>query len=294
MGFAEDTREYREIIEEALSAYIAACGAPRQLREAMEYSLNAGGKRLRPVLALFTCDMLGGDVRRALPFACALEMIHTYSLIHDDLPCMDDDDFRRGRPSNHRVFGEANAVLAGDGLLSYAFEIMIDAVKADVSENTINAAAAVALGAGVKGMVAGQAIDLASETADDPGIDELRFIQANKTAAMIKASILAGAHIAGASEEQLAALGRYGEAYGALFQMTDDILDVEGDFEGMGKTLGKDEAENKLTYISLYGMSRAKELAEETARQAVDAIEIFGERAALLRELAKSCIHRRS
>jgi len=294
MGFAEDTREYREIIEGALSAYIAACGAPRQLREAMEYSLNAGGKRLRPVLALFTCDMLGGDVRRALPFACALEMIHTYSLIHDDLPCMDDDDFRRGRPSNHRVFGEANAVLAGDGLLSYAFEIMIDAVKADVSENTINAAAAVALGAGVKGMVAGQAIDLASETADDPGIDELRFIQANKTAAMIKASILAGAHIAGASEEQLAALGRYGEAYGALFQMTDDILDVEGDFEGMGKTLGKDEAENKLTYISLYGMSRAKELAEETARQAVDAIEIFGERAALLRELAKSCIHRRS
>lgn len=294
MGFAEDTREYREIIEEALSAYIAACGAPRQLREAMEYSINAGGKRLRPVLALFTCDMLGGDVRRALPFACALEMIHTYSLIHDDLPCMDDDDFRRGRPSNHRVFGEANAVLAGDGLLSYAFEIMIDAVKADVSENTINAAAAVALGAGVKGMVAGQAIDLASETADDPGIDELRFIQANKTAAMIKASILAGAHIAGASEEQLAALGRYGEAYGALFQMTDDILDVEGDFEGMGKTLGKDEAENKLTYISLYGMSRAKELAEETARQAVDAIEIFGERAALLRELAKSCIHRRS
>ena len=294
MGFAEDTREYREIIEEALSAYIAACGAPRQLREAMEYSLNAGGKRLRPVLALFTCDMLGGDVRRALPFACALEMIHTYSLIHDDLPCMDDDDFRSGRPSNHRVFGEANAVLAGDGLLSYAFEIMIDAVKADVSENTINAAAAVALGAGVKGMVAGQAIDLASETADDPGIDELRFIQANKTAAMIKASILAGAHIAGASEEQLAALGRYGEAYGALFQMTDDILDVEGDFEGMGKTLGKDEAENKLTYISLYGMSRAKELAEETARQAVDAIEIFGERAALLRELAKSCIHRRS
>ena len=294
MGFAEDTREYREIIEEALSAYIAACGAPRQLREAMEYSLNAGGKRLRPVLALFTCDMLGGDVRRALPFACALEMIHTYSLIHDDLPCMDDDDFRRGRPSNHRVFGEANAVLAGDGLLSYAFEIMIDAVKADVSENTINAAAAVALGAGVKGMVAGQAIDLASETADDPGIDELRFIQANKTAAMIKASILAGAHIAGASEDQLAALGRYGEAYGALFQMTDDILDVEGDFEGMGKTLGKDEAENKLTYISLYGMSRAKELAEETARQAVDAIEIFGERAALLRELAKSCIHRRS
>jgi len=294
MGFAEDTREYREIIEGALSAYIAACGAPRQLREAMEYSLNAGGKRLRPVLALFTCDMLGGDVRRALPFACALEMIHTYSLIHDDLPCMDDDDFRRGRPSNHRVFGEANAVLAGDGLLSYAFEIMIDAVKADVSENTINAAAAVALGAGVKGMVAGQAIDLASETADDPGIDELRFIQANKTAAMIKASILAGAHIAGASEEQLAALGRYGEAYGALFQMTDDILDVEGDFEGMGKTLVKDEAENKLTYISLYGMSRAKELAEETARQAVDAIEIFGERAALLRELAKSCIHRRS
>lgn len=294
MGFAEKTKEYRENIEKALSSYMAACGAPEQLRDAMEYSLKAGGKRLRPVLTLYTCNMLGGDVQRAIPFACALEMIHTYSLIHDDLPCMDDDDFRRGRPSNHKVFGEANAVLAGDGLLSYAFHIMLDAMKKDLTENTINAALAVSRGAGVSGMVAGQVIDLASETAANPGLDELRFIQANKTAAMIKAAILAGAHIAGANEEQLDALGRFGEAYGALFQMTDDILDIEGDFEGMGKTLGKDEAENKLTYISLYGMEKAKELARETAQQAVDAVKIFGEGAALLRELAQSCLSRRS
>ena len=294
MGFAEATKEYREKIEAALSGYMASCGAPAQLREAMEYSLKAGGKRLRPVLTLYTCNMLGGDIERALPYACALEMIHTYSLIHDDLPCMDDDDFRRGRPSNHKVFGEANAVLAGDGLLSYAFQIMLDAVKADLTENAINAARAVSLGAGVKGMVAGQVIDLASETAENPGIDELRFIQANKTAAMIKAALLAGAHIAGASEAQLNAIGQYGELYGALFQMTDDILDVEGDFEGMGKTLGKDEAENKLTYISLYGMDKAKELAAETAHEAVEAIAIFEEKAELLRDLAQSCLSRRS
>ncbi len=294
MGFAEETRGYRESIEAALNGYMTSCGAPEQLKEAMEYSLKAGGKRLRPVLTLYVCDMLGGDVQRALPYACALEMIHTYSLIHDDLPCMDDDDFRRGRPSNHKVFGEANAVLAGDGLLSYAFQIMLDAVKTDLAENAINAALAVSCGAGVRGMVAGQVIDLASETAENPGIDELKFIQANKTAAMIKAAVLAGAYIAGANIEQLEALGQYGEKYGELFQMTDDILDVEGDFEGMGKTLGKDEAENKLTYISLYGMDKAKEMAHQTARQAVDALEIFKERAALLKELAQSCLSRRS
>lgn len=294
MGFAEDTKAYREKIEEALTGYIASCGAPEQLKEAMEYSLKAGGKRLRPVLTLYACDMLGGDVNRALPYACALEMIHTYSLIHDDLPCMDDDDFRRGRPSNHKVFGEANAVLAGDGLLSYAFQIMLDAVRNDLSENAINAARAVSFGAGVRGMVAGQVIDLASETAENPGINELRFIQANKTAAMIRAALLAGAYIAGANKEQLDALGNYGEAYGALFQMTDDILDVEGDFQGMGKTLGKDQAENKLTYISLYGMEKAKELAHQTAQQAIQSIETFEERAELLRELAQSCLSRRS
>ncbi len=294
MGFAEATKEYREAVEAALGEYMAECGGPEQLREAMEYSLKAGGKRLRPVLTLYVCHMLGGDVQRALPFACALEMIHTYSLIHDDLPCMDDDDYRRGRPSNHKMFGEANAVLAGDGLLSYAFQLMLDAIKADFTQNTVNAAIAVSKGAGVRGMVAGQVIDLASETDYSYGIDQLRFIQENKTAAMIRAALLAGAYIAGAGEEQLSALDSYGEAYGRLFQMTDDILDVEGDFEGMGKTLGKDQAENKLTYISLYGMERAKELAVETAQQAVNSLDIFGERAELLRELALSCLSRRS
>lgn len=294
MGFAEETKAYREMIESALSGYIAVCGAPEQLKDAMEYSLKAGGKRLRPVLTLYVCDMLGGDVQRALPFACALEMIHTYSLIHDDLPCMDNDDFRRGRPSSHKVFGEANAVLAGDGLLSYAFDIMLKMMQKDFTPNALNAAIAVSRGAGVRGMVAGQMIDLASETADDPGIDQLRFIQDNKTAAMIKAAVLAGAYMAGGDEAQLDALSRYGAAYGVLFQMTDDILDVEGDFEGMGKTLGKDQQENKLTYISLYGLDKAKEIARETADEAIAAVDIFGERATLLRELAKSCLDRRS
>lgn len=294
MPYSEQMKRYRDIIEARLFDIVDECGAPAQLKSAMRYSLEAGGKRLRPVMTLYVCDMLGGDIERALPFACALEMIHTYSLIHDDLPCMDNDDFRRGMPSNHKVFGEANAVLAGDGLLSLAFDTMLTAISNDPSEREINAARAVSGGAGVKGMIAGQTADLASERGGARDIDTLRFIHKNKTGAMIRAALLAGGYIAGAAAEQLNALGEFGYAYGDLFQQTDDILDIEGSFESMGKTLGKDAAEDKLTYVALLGLNEAKKKACEAAENALAALDIFGEKAALLRKLTEATVNRRS
>ena len=235
-----------------------------------------------------------GKAEEALHFACALEMIHTYSLIHDDLPCMDNDDYRRGMPSNHKVFGEANAVLAGDGLLSLAFDTMLAAIANNPCQGEIKAAQAVSEGAGVQGMVAGQVADLASEKSGARDMDTLRFIHVNKTGAMIRASLLAGGCVAGADEEQLKALSDFGYAYGDLFQMTDDILDVEGSFESMGKTLGKDAQEGKLTYISLVGLEEAKKIAGQTAENALAALEIFGEKAWLLRELTNATVNRKS
>ena len=284
MCYKHELARYKGIVEEKLFAIVDGCGAPKDLKSAMRYSLEAGGKRLRPAMTLYVCEILGGDIRRALPFACALEMIHTYSLIHDDLPCMDNDDYRRGMPSNHKVFGEANAVLAGDGLLSLAFDTMLAAI----------AAQAVSEGAGVQGMVAGQVADLASEKSGARDMDTLRFIHINKTGAMIRASLLAGGCVAGADEEQLKALSDFGYAYGDLFQMTDDILDIEGSFESMGKTLGKDAQEGKLTYISLVGLEEAKKIAGQTAENALAALEIFGEKAWLLRELTNATVNRKS
>ncbi|MBS1392705.1 MAG: polyprenyl synthetase family protein [Christensenellaceae bacterium] len=294
MCYKHELARYKGIVEEKLFAIVDGCGAPKELKSAMRYSLEAGGKRLRPAMTLYVCEMLDGDIRRALPFACALEMIHTYSLIHDDLPCMDNDDYRRGMPSNHKVFGEANAVLAGDGLLSLAFDTMLAAIANNPCQGEIKAAQAVSEGAGVQGMVAGQVADLASEKSGARDMDTLRFIHVNKTGAMIRASLLAGGCVAGADEEQLKALSDFGYAYGDLFQMTDDILDVEGSFESMGKTLGKDAQEGKLTYISLVGLEEAKKIAGQTAENALAALEIFGEKAWLLRELTNATLSRKS
>ncbi len=294
MSYEHELARYKGIVEEKLFAIVDGCGAPKGLKSAMRYSLEAGGKRLRPAITLYVCEMLGGDMLRALPFACALEMIHTYSLIHDDLPCMDDDDYRRGMPSNHKVFGEANAVLAGDGLLSLAFDAMLAAIAENPCQREIKAAQAVSEGAGVRGMVAGQWADLSCEKSGVWDVDTLRFIHANKTGAMIRASLLAGGCIAGANDEQMKALSDFGYAYGDLFQMTDDILDVEGSFEGMGKTLGKDAQEGKLTYVSLMGLEEAKKIAGQTAENALAALEIFGEKAWLLRELTNATLSRKS
>lgn len=291
MSYREDAACYRQMVEGALDGYLQNPAIPDKLLEAMAYSLRGGGKRLRPCLALAACEMLGTRPEAALPPACALEMIHTYSLIHDDLPAMDDDDYRRGRLSNHKVFGEGMAILAGDGLLSYAFEIMLEALAQRGDDSGCRRALqAVAAGAGVCGMVAGQAVDLTSQGEADA--DRLQYIHARKTGAMIKAALLAGAHIAGADDEQIAALDAFGSQYGLLFQITDDILDVEGSFAGMGKTLGKDRAAQKLTYVNLYGLKAAKEMAADTARMAQSTLAIFGPSAGYFLELTEDTLRR--
>ena len=245
------------------------------------------------MLCLEAASMLGGSEEAAMPIACALEMIHTYSLIHDDLPCMDDDDMRRGRPSNHKVFGEGNAVLAGDGLLSLAFETMLNEGDKHIAKapRYYEAAAEVARGAGVSGMVAGQSLDL-EKTGSDGDIALLEAIQTRKTGAMIEAALCSGAIIAGAEKAELDAIRSFAKSYGKLFQITDDILDVAGTKENMGKTLGKDAEENKLTAVTLLGLDGAREYAAMVSNEAKRALEIFGSKAEKLLELSESTLHR--
>lgn len=294
MSYRESVERYRALTARTLEEYMGNPYIPKGLLTAMSYSLYNGGKRLRPCLTLAVCEMLGGDVEDALPVACALEMIHTYSLIHDDLPAMDDDDFRRGKPSNHKVFGEGMAVLAGDGLLSYAFEVMLSALALHGDNpGYLEAVRSVAGGAGVCGMVAGQAADLESEGDETAGADRLQYIHARKTGAIIKAAALAGAHIANADARQLHVISEFGSLYGLLFQITDDILDVEGDFTAMGKTLGKDKEAHKLTYVNLYGLETAKQMAEETAQKARNAVACFGSGANYLTELVEITLERK-
>lgn len=252
--------------EEAASIYPA-------LREAMFYSLEAGGKRLRPCLLLSVCEMLGGSVPKALPFACALEMIHTYSLIHDDLPCMDDDDMRRGRPSNHKVYGEAMALLAGDGLLSLAFEIMLGALAKNPDIGALLAAREIAFRSGASGMLTGQASDKKFEGSEHQTEEMLHYIHKHKTADMLIAAVLSGAYLAGADEKTVSALHEYAEKMGLLFQITDDILDMTGDPELVGKTLGKDKESGKLTFAVLLGEEGARISAEKAAEEAKAALE---------------------
>ncbi len=294
MSYREDGARYREMTASALEKYLQNPQIPQRLLTAMAYSVHNGGKRLRPCLTLASCEMLEGDLAAALPVACALEMIHTYSLIHDDLPAMDNDDFRRGKPSNHKVYGEGMAILAGDGLLSYAFEIMLEALgRYSGNPGYLKAIQAVAGGAGVCGMVAGQAVDLESEGDLSGGAERLRYTHARKTGAIIKAAVLSGAYIAGARAEQVDAIGEFGSLYGLLFQITDDILDVEGSFAGMGKTLGKDKDANKLTYVNLFGLEASKTMARETAEKAKAALKIFQSRAAFLEELTDYTLERK-
>ena len=287
---------WNTLIENELAAYLSDARIPRQLAEAMAYSVTAGGKRLRPRMLLAACDMLHGDVARALPLACAVEMIHTYSLIHDDLPCMDNDDYRRGKLTNHKVYGEGFAVLAGDGLLSYAVEIMLDAAIHDAEDQAayLRALDAIIKGAGVHGMVAGQACDLMNEKQPSREEKTLRYIHENKTGAMLRAAVCAGGYAAGGAETDIGALNAFGAAYGLLFQITDDILDVEGDFARMGKTIGKDAGTEKLTYVSLFGLETAREKAEAAAREAHAALAAFGERAAFFHELTDRTLTRKS
>lgn len=267
---------------------------PWLLSQSMRYSLSAGGKRLRPCMLLAAVEMLGGSVDEALDFACAVEMIHTYSLIHDDLPGMDDDTLRRGRPTNHVVFGQGQAILAGDGLLNCAFETMLNRACDDPEGalRYLQAIREIATGAGVCGMIGGQVMDLRCERSREGGTAALEYIQYGKTACMFIYPLRAAARLCGAGGEDLAALAAYGRAFGLLFQATDDLLDVTGTQADMGKTLGKDAANGKLTCVSVYGLDGARARVDALHEEAVSAIGRFGERGAFFRQLADAMVNR--
>ncbi|MBF0338257.1 MAG: polyprenyl synthetase family protein [Nitrospirae bacterium] len=276
--------EKKRIVENFLLEYFNDSIQPVVLDDAMKYSVFAGGKRLRPVLCMAAYEACGGDGQDILPQAGALELIHTYSLIHDDLPAMDDDDLRRGKPTNHKVYGEAIAILAGDGLLTEAFGMFSHSTK--VSESALLAAIReLSAAAGLYGMVAGQAMDIISE-GKVPQIDTLEFIHRNKTAALIRASLIIGGILSEADEQTLQALKRYGEGIGLAFQVVDDILDVTGTTEELGKTKGADNSRDKMTYPALYGIERSKIIAEDLIATALDAIQPMGEKAFWLKEIA--------
>lgn len=286
-SYQQTYERYLQAIEPALKQ--ALLGRIEPLEKSMGYSLLSGGKRLRPVLTLASCALLGGELSSALPFAAAVEMIHAYSLIHDDLPCMDDDDLRRGQPTNHKVFGEAMAVLAGDGLQSLAYETML---HGEMDTRKWRAMQAVAKGAGTRGMVSGQVRDMEA-TGHKIEIEQLRTIHREKTGGLILAACQAGAYMAGGSEEDLARISTYAQNLGLAFQIADDILDVTATAEELGKTPGKDEKEQKTTYVSLYGVEKAQALAEKAADEAARALAGYGEKAEFLSITAKNAAKRR-
>ncbi|ABB38998.1 Polyprenyl synthetase [Oleidesulfovibrio alaskensis G20] len=275
-----------------VEAYLGGClkgrGIPCDLLKAMDYSLLAGGKRLRPVLCLTTAGLFGLARDAVLPFAAAIELIHTYSLVHDDLPAMDDDDLRRGMPSNHKKFGEATAILAGDGLLTEAFCLMASAGAAVEASRVLSALSVVAAAAGAGGMVGGQMLDMEYTGRADVSLDMLRGMHAMKTGALIRCSCLAGALLAGAPHEDAERISHYGEAIGAAFQIVDDILDETGDEATLGKPVGSDSGQGKNTYPSLLGLERSRELAQQQVDAAVACLSGYeGENALFLRALAQ-------
>ena len=286
--------EYRAMTETALTQALPGVGAiPERLAEAMDYSLSAGGKRIRPVLLLAACEMAGGSAEEALPFACALEMIHTYSLIHDDLPAMDNDDLRRGKPTNHKVFGEDIAILAGDGLLNAAGEIMARAALNREDRNGLRAMEAILRHAGVTGMIAGQVYDLSAE-GGEPTLEELKRIHVHKTADLLQAPLEAGLMLAGAPEEMIAHGLAYGYHFGMAFQMTDDLLDVIGDAALLGKNTGMDAALDKMTWVALKGVEGTEKDAAEQVEMALKAIDQLPWEHGFFTELAQNVLVRKN
>lgn len=285
---------HRRAVEEALPDYLPVGNLPQAtVMRAMQYACSEGGKRLRPVLTLEFCRLCCGETERAMPFAAAVEMIHSYSLVHDDLPCMDNSPMRRGKPSVHAAFGEDMALLAGDGLLNLAFETMLDpARRAGVpAERALSAAFTLAKGAGIYGMVGGQVIDLESE-GHAIGFDLLRVLQEGKTAALIAAACEMGCIIGGGGQKQTAAAQRFGIHLGLCFQMIDDILDVTSTPEQLGKPVGSDATNEKTTYVSLLGLDEVRRLAEEHTAAAVLALKAFKRDTTDLRTLADRLLSR--
>ena len=292
MTYEAKIEAMKSLTEAALEQYVQPEKLPQKtIYEAMRYSLLSGGKRLRPILMLLSCEVCGGHAEDAVPFACALEMVHTYSLIHDDLPAMDNDELRRGMPTNHVKFGEAMAILAGDALLNRAFEIASS--KSSIpADRTVAAIRILSEASGAYGMIGGQVIDIESENKAITA-EELKHLHALKTGAIIRAAGKIGAVIAGAEQEKMDALDAFCLNLGIAFQIQDDILDVTGTEETLGKPIGSDAENGKTTYITLYGKERAGELSEEYTKRAVDALSVFGEEKKYLVALAEHLTNRR-
>jgi geranylgeranyl diphosphate synthase type II len=280
-------------VEAALESSITVT-YPEKIYEAMRYSLLAGGKRLRPILCLATCEMAGGTIEMAMPTACALEMIHTMSLIHDDLPAMDNDDYRRGRLTNHKVYGDNIAILAGDGLLAYAFEYVASQTKNVPPERVLRAIALLGRAVGAAGLVGGQVVDLESEGKLDVTADTLHFIHTHKTAALLEACVVSGGILAGLEESDLQRLSRYAQNIGLAFQIIDDILDVTATAEELGKTAGKDLQAQKVTYPSLWGIEESRRQADALVTSAKAELTSFGEKAQPLIALADFITNRKN
>jgi len=280
-------------VDDALAGVFEGLSRPKPLFDAMSYSLTAGGKRIRPALMMAAYEIFRKNGRDIIGFACAMEMVHTYSLIHDDLPAMDDDDLRRGKPTCHKVFGDAMAILAGDGLLTEAFSLLTNTDRTGnwPAEVCLGVVRELATAAGAAGMVGGQAMDILSEHRK-VDLDTVRFIHTNKTAALIRASVRIGAMIAGADSEDLSRLSRYGEAIGIAFQIVDDILDVEGSTDTLGKAAGADSKLEKATYPAVAGLTRAKEKAQAYITSAREALQPFGSRAEPLQQIADLILER--
>jgi geranylgeranyl diphosphate synthase type II len=287
--------EKKAIVDKALEAYFPDTKGPAcELIRAMKYSLLAGGKRLRPILCMAGAEAVGGEALEVIPIACALELIHTYSLIHDDLPVMDDDDLRRGRPTNHKVFGEAVALLAGDALLTEAFHVMtahelIERTSPPIILKVINL---IAWASGYQGMVGGQVVDILSEgkTVTFPMVE---FIHSHKTGKLITASVSSGALLGGGNEVQLESIASYGEKIGLAFQIADDILNIEGNAPTMGKHSGSDSQKGKITYPAVVGLNKSKEIQDELVESAIESLRSFDYRADPLRQIAQYIIERK-
>ncbi|MGA1475955.1 MAG: geranylgeranyl diphosphate synthase CrtE [Prochlorothrix sp.] len=259
---------------------------PETIYNSMRYSLLAGGKRLRPILCLATCELAGGTIEMAMPTACAMEMVHTMSLIHDDLPSMDNDDYRRGKLTNHKIYGEDIAILAGDGLLAYAFEHLAQETQNVPADRLLQVVARLGRAVGADGLVGGQVVDLESEGKTDTTVEMLDFIHTHKTAALLEVSVVSGAILAGAPPEDIQRLTRYAQNIGLAFQVVDDILDITSTQEELGKSIGKDLQAQKATYPSLWGLDQSRVKAQEMVDRAKDEIRVFGELARPLMALA--------
>lgn len=288
--------ERKALVDKALRKFMPKpSGLASDVIKAMNYSLFAGGKRIRPILCIAGAEAVGGSADSVVPVACAIELIHTYSLIHDDLPVMDNDDLRRGKPTNHKVFGEAVALLAGDGLLTLGFNLMAShgAEKQVDKRALLKVIDLISSAAGYKGMVGGQVVDITYE-GKDPDSTVVEYIHRHKTAALIAASVTAGTILAGGNIDEEKSINRYGQQIGLAFQITDDILNIEGDRKVTGKGIGSDKEKGKITYPSVFGTTESKTIQKELITNAIDSLKIFDTRAEPLRDLARYIIKRKA